>query len=182
MTTCVFGDSIVYGMCDSEGGWARRLGRPATVLGVCGERAADLLNRIEREAKENKASSIIVAIGTNDAYKELLPITPLKGFGKDIAELIRISKRITAKVAFIGLFPVGKEMEEYSCDNDSVRLYNDFIGEECKKGRVLFIDVFAEFIRRDYEKLLEDGLHPNSVGHKAMADFIGPILIKNKII
>jgi lysophospholipase L1-like esterase len=182
MATCVFGDSIVWGMCDSEGGWVKRLGRPVIILGVCGERAADLLKRIEREARENKASSIIIAIGTNDTYKELLPVTPLEGFRKDIAELIRISKNMTNKVAFIGLFPVGEEMRMYSCDNDSVQHYNNIIKGECKKSKVLFIDVFAEFIKRDYEKLLEDGLHPNSVGHKAMAEFIDPILIKNKLI
>ena len=169
-------------MCDSEGGWAKRLGRPVVVLGVCGERAAGLLKRMERWAKENKADSIIIAIGANDAYKELLPVTPLEGFRKDIAELIRISKSMTNKVAFIGLFPVGKEMGDYSCDNDGIRPYNKAIMEECKKGNVLFIDVFAGFIKQDYEKLLEDGLHPNSMGHKAMADFIGPILIKNRII
>jgi len=180
MPACAFGDSITAGANDSEGGWVKRLDRSIVNLGVSGERTADLLKRIEREAK--KASSIIIAIGVNDTYNEIAPVTPMEKFKENIAKLIRISKNATDKIAFIGLFPAGEEMKEYSCDNDSIRLYNNVIKEECKKGNVLFIDVFAEFIKRDYEKLLEDGLHPNSTGHKAMADFIGPILIKNKII
>ncbi len=182
MPACAFGDSITAGSNDSDGGWVKRLDRPIVNLGISGERTADLLKRVEREAKENKASSIIVAIGVNDTYNEIAPATPMEKFRENIAKLIKISKGATDKIAFIGLFPVGKEMEEYSCDNDRVQLYNNVIKEECKKSKVLFIDVFAEFIKKDYEKLLDDGLHPNSYGHRAIAEFIQPILIKNKII
>ena len=66
MIICIFGDSVTWGAYDPEqGGWATRLRNYFEAqennidvynLGISGDATADLLKRIEVEAKSHKAS------------------------------------------------------------------------------------------------------------------------------
>ena len=60
-TICVFGDSLVYGVGDSqEGGWVSRLQSKLKEkynlrnYGIPGDHSGDLLERIDEECKEKK--------------------------------------------------------------------------------------------------------------------------------
>ncbi len=52
----------------------------------------------------------------------------------------------------------------------------------CKENNVDFIDIKTEFIRRDYKKLLEDGVHPNTEGHKVIYEIVEKFLSSKSII
>src|SRR5271157_5203514 len=103
MQILVFGDSITYGACDSEGGWVQRLRKfldgknlintevyySVYNLGVWGNAIEDLLKRLEFETKqrieENEEVMFVFAIGVNDSnfiYSKTTFKTPSGKFQK----------------------------------------------------------------------------------------------------
>ena len=44
--------------------------------------------------------------------------------------------------------------------------YDAEIRAMCKENEIGFVDILGAFTKTDYLNLLEDGLHPNSAGHK----------------
>lgn len=48
--------------------------------------------------------------------------------------------------------------------------------------RVPFTNIFEEFERQYYKKLLFDGIHSNSKGHQKIFEIVKDYLIKNKMI
>lgn len=206
----VFGDTITAGALDyEEGGWVNRLRKFLDMkvfvdrkfsyrvynLGISGDTTEDILYRLEFEAKnrikEIEDNIIIFQIGINDSLfildKEKL-ITPHKNFIENIEKLIKISRKITEKIVFIGLTPVNESKvnplpwrREVSYKNEYIRRYDDAIREICKKNDVGFIDVFGG-LKSDYDKLLEDGVHPNAEGHQKIFEDIKDFLIEKKMI
>ena len=45
---------------------------------------------------------------------------------------------------------------------------NKIIQEVCKKEKVRYINVYGPLIKQRYNKLLDDGLHPNEKGYSEM--------------
>ncbi len=185
-----FGDSITFGLGES-GGWVGKLknyfepkGEHHGVfnLGVCGDTSGDLLERLDIEAEarvkyiypEDKYT-IIIAIGINDSKgirkAEQFCIKPEK-FKKNISNLILKSKKYTKDILFVGLTPINEKItfpfEETYFSNEIIKKYNSIIKDCCKKNKVGFIDLFEDMSKKDYKKMLSDGLHPNSKGY----DFI----------
>ncbi len=197
MNICVFGDSITWGACDYfHGGWVNRLrnyfeergdtplgadGRLADLsvynLGICGDTTDDLKERFEVEAMAREPGSIIFAIGINDARRleGNNQQTGLAQFEKNILELVNSARKFTKKIVFVGLtrvdeakttpIPWNTRMSYYNQDIDQ---YDEIIREVCKKEELEYIDAFGIVQRDD----LEDGLHPNSEGHKKMFEKI----------
>ncbi len=204
----VFGDSIAFGAWDREGGWVQRLRKVIDEknlsgtnyysliynIGVSGNTTENLLERFEFEAKqrlkESEETIIIFSIGINDsafihAKKSLL--TQQKKFEENIQKLINLAKKYSQKIFFVGLTAVDEPKvspwkEGRSYKNKYIQKYNDIIKSTCKENNVSFVDIFQEWIKTDYKSLLEDGLHPNSEGHKRIFDTVRNFLIRNKII
>jgi len=204
----VFGDSIAYGAWDGEGGWVQRLRRfldKKTLdesndfyclvynLGVSGEGTKDLLVRFESEIKprliEGEETIIIIAIGINDSVfihsKNDLNI-PEQEFKNNIQKLIEIAKKYSSNIIFVGLTPVDEDKTDpipwvpnESCKNEYIMNYNSVIKEVCEEKKIYFIDLFNEFVKENYKNLLEDGLHPNSKGHKKIFGIIRDFLVEN---
>lgn len=128
---CIFGDSIVYGNWDPEGGgWVSRLRKfldqktasnsddyfAVYNLGVSGETTPDLLKRfnIECEARllgleDNESAVIIFAIGINDSqfiHSENNLRTPPEDFKENLRNLVKLAQKITPRIIFAGLTPV----------------------------------------------------------------------------
>ncbi len=115
----VFGDSIVYGAWDKEGGWVQRLRKFLEEkqedvlvynLGVSGDTTDSLLERFQAEAKARLKDSegvIIISIGVNDSHLfKNKNCVPLEKFQQNIKRLVSLSKEISSKVIFVGLTPV----------------------------------------------------------------------------
>jgi lysophospholipase L1-like esterase len=204
----IFGDSITYGAWDKEGGWAQRLRKyidekieidPAYYhlvynLGISGNNSEDLLKRFEGECKARQKEEgdmvIIFAIGENDSQiRNGKARVKIDKFEKNLESLLKLSKKFTDKVFFVGLCPADESKSDpiprdtsKSYKNDSIEKYNDVIKEFCEKNNLGFIDVFSNLISENYKELLDDGIHPNTEGHQQIFEIIKDYLIRNKII
>ena len=181
MNILIFGDSITWGAYDPEqGGWATRLRNyfeekdndtDVYNLGISGDTTADLLNRIEVEAKSREPNLIIFAIGINDA--QFIHSTnglrvSLDEFQQNLAKLLSIAKKFTDKVVFVGLTKVDESKTtpcpwkpDKSYTNENIKRLDDAIEKFCEDKKLKFIPMENVVGNDD----LIDGLHPNTKGH-----------------
>jgi lysophospholipase L1-like esterase len=196
----VSGDSITFGAGDSlDRGWCGRLKKYFESkgghhylynLGICGNTTEDILERFDVEAKarvtfkrEQDENVILFSVGINDSkilIEEKTNRMKIDAFSKNIKTLIDKAKSYTPKIAFIGLTPV--EEDKTARTNERVKEFNDSIKEICQQNDVLFFDMFEEFSKLDYKKLLSDGLHPSPEGYQKMYELIKDFLIQNKML
>lgn len=199
----VFGDSIVWGAWDNQGGWVQRLRRSFEKkndyrfiiynLGASYDSTTELLERLEFEiihrTPKGKGLTIIFEIGLNDLRwledrKRFQ--TSQERFRKNIKNLIDISRRHTSKILFLGITPVKESKttpvpwnkNEYYFNKDILK-YDKILKDVCKKEKVPFIDIFEKFSKGKNKNLLED-LHPNSKGHDLIFKAVLEELKKNK--
>ncbi len=209
----VFGDSIAWGAWDREGGWVQRLRnfldeRTLSItnfqntdyfmvynLGISGDTSELLLKRFKTEVKqrlfdEKGETFIAFAIGKNDSRfiksRNAFEIPPEK-FEENIRELIKIAKKYSSKIIFIGAAVVDEKKTTPWIDNrfyknEYLEIYNEIIKNICNENKIHFIEVSETFMKSDYKNLLEDGLHPNSEGHKNIFEIVKDFLLKEKII
>lgn len=200
-----FGDSITDGAFDVEGGWASRLQRFFMAdnankdlfkdethwfynLGISGNTTADLLDRIEIEAKARKAarpdkkSIFVFAIGTNDSSTKKdsdETEVPLQTFKNNLNQLIDFAKKYTDKVLVVGLIPVVEEQTKPEYINARVGQYNEAAKQAAATAGVAFVELFQKMQQLpDWEQLFIDGLHPTTEGHEWMFEQIRPALLK----
>jgi lysophospholipase L1-like esterase len=201
----VFGDSLTYGAWDEHGGWTQRLRTFIDKkypeehfvynLGVAkGDTSKDILERMKDEIKSRTEGNciIIIQIGTNDSAimstKKNFWITPNK-FEKNIESIIIISKKFSKKILFVGEVPVDESKthpvpwdKRVTYMNENIMKYNEMLRKVCKKNKIPFIEFFEKWIKSDYKRFLQDGVHPNSEGHKKIFETVKDYLTENKII
>ncbi len=199
----IFGDSITYGAWDTKGGWVGRLKYLATKkslnsnyygivhnLGISGDTTSDVLERLKFESKqrlkEKDPTIIIFEVGANDTIidEDGNIKTPKEEFEYNIENLIKTSKEYSLYIVFMSLLPVDESKtnpvswdSNVYYENKYLQEYNEVIKSVCGKHiNVDFIDNFENWIKSDYTKLLEDGVHPNSRGHARIFSKIKDIL------
>lgn len=202
----VCGDSISFGRGESPNiGWAGRLKKDFGPkgfhnclfdLGIPGDTSTTLLKRFENEVRSRikyiypgDKYIIIIAIGINDSRAIGNPNrleTKPEQFKKNILKLISIAKRYTKHILFIGLTPVNEDItnpfEDTYFINSRIKEYNGIIKDCSQKEKVKFLEVFSKLIKKDYKKMLVDGVHPNKKGYVEIHKIIKNFLIKNKMI
>lgn len=197
-----FGDSIVYGSWDSEGGWVQRLrkradawnlkARPAQFarvfnLGIGGNTSDQLVYRFEAEfsarLRKEYETICVFAVGINDASivlpSERHRVEP-EDFQRHVRTLIERTRFYTSKIAFVGLTPVDevKTNPRLSSPEEAVRMvdiffYNRLLQQITAEEGVLYIDVLQDWMAELGDKgWSQDGLHPNAEGHAWMAERI----------
>lgn len=193
MTTrrvCVFGDSIVWGAFDEErNGWVHRLqqmfNRDHVVaevynLGVCGEGAIGLSQRLEKECDARRPTDIVVAIGINDAAYFGRPTEDFNGmFAERYEQLIRSTypwRRCGVRSLFLGLTPVDERLTHptqlipnlhYTMAH--VRGINGRIWLKTQEFEVPYLPLLDAL---DITTDLSDGLHPNASGHRKISELV----------
>jgi len=198
-TICIFGDSIALGAVDPEnGGWVAQLRRYFETndydiegynQGVSGDNTNDLLARFKVECEAREPQIIIFAIGINDSqYVKTKdnPRVPLKEFQNNLVELINRAKNFSDKIVFVGLtkveeskvMPIPWSDEEKFYDNESIAKYNAIIEKISTENNLPFVNLLDLLEPND----LDDGLHPNSEGHKKMFLKIKEFLLNSKIV
>ncbi len=201
----VFGDSIAWGAFDSEGGgWVECLKlymwRKGDIdvynLGVSGNKTPNLLERFESETKarieEDEETIIIFAIGINDSYflhSKNDFMTPIEQFKENVQKLTDLAQKFSLKIIFVGLTSVDESKTtpipwdtDKSYKNENIKKYNEIIKSVSKDRNIYFIEILDKWLQFDYQDLLEDGLHPNSKGHKKIFETVRDFLTQNKII
>lgn len=195
---CVFGDSISWGEWDIEkGGWANRLWLYVEEkikgkiwiynLGIPGGTTKTTLERFETEAKVREADGLIFQAGVNDSCllgKDGPNTISLEDFRKNLEEIIGRAKNITPNIIFFGLWSVNEAKTkpvtwgDIYYVNEEIKKYDAVIKETCEKNSVLYLDIF-DLLKNEE---LEDGLHPNTVGHEKIFEKAKDFLEENKWI
>lgn len=197
----IFGDSISYGCWDEKGGWAQRLKNEMEQdiiashfaqdhfiypLGIPGDTTQTLLQRFKQETDARiipqERTIFIFSIGINDSIynnKTNSFITPLWKFKNNLQALMQAAKRYTKDIIVVGLTPVDETkvnpmswLPECSYKNDYISQYTTALEEVCTQEKLIFLDVFTDWQHKEFEKLLLDGLHPNSEGHSLLLEKI----------
>jgi len=206
----VFGGSTSQGLWDPKGGWPQRLrthldhlyleGKASKIytfnLGISGDSSKEVLNRLESETKVrlcHPKTFFIFGSGGNDAQyrlnKKAVRRSP-KDFKTNIIKIIRIAKKYSNLILFVGLQPVDESKtnpipwEPTICfRNELLKKYSDIVKEICQKENVYFVEIFDDWVKSDYLKLISsDGLHPNSEGHKKIFEKLLAFLSAKHII
>lgn len=196
---CIFGDSITWGAVDPEnGGWVAQLRRYFETndydisiynQGISGDNTDDLLARFEVECKAREPQIIIFAIGVNDSQYIKIKDNPrvsLEKFQNNLVELINQAKKFSDKIAFIGLTKVEDEKlmpipwsdEEKFYDNDNVNKYDSVIEKVSSENNLPFLNLLDLLELKD----LDDGLHPNTEGHKKIFLKVKDFLLSIKYV
>ena len=196
---CIFGDSITWGAVDPEnGGWVAQLRRYFETndydisvynQGISGDNTDDLLARFEVECKAREPQIIIFAIGVNDSQYVKTKDNPrvsLEKFQNNLVKLINQARNFSDKIAFIGLTAVEDEKlmpipwsdEEKFYDNDNVAKYNSIIEKVSSEHNLPFLNLLDLL----EPKHLDDGLHPNTEGHKKMFLKVKDFLLSIKYV
>lgn len=167
-------------------------------LGVPGDTTTMLLKRFEQEIKSRLLGEvdnngvIILGIGLNDSktYKDTAKgnIVQYDDFLNNLHLLLQSAQKYASKIMFVGLTPVDEPkvnlipwFAETPYRNNMIAKYNDGLKKFCKTQDLTFVDLFDEWIDRDYKKLLIDGLHPNTDGHEKIYHKVKQALEKSKI-
>jgi acyl-CoA thioesterase-1 len=185
MDVYVFGDSIAWGEADPDGGWASRLARFCRPRGcrlfnlsVPGDTTRDVRRRFPEEALARGASRgdlLVFAVGINDS--KLVggePQVPPEEFRANFRLLLADARRITDKVACVGLTPVDERRADWGLtafSDATIDRYDDALEGVCAEAGVDFIEVF-DFFRFLGPQVLADGVHPDGYGHQKLFDLV----------
>lgn len=197
----IIGDSIAHGFYDTEDlGWVARLGKMIlqkksggyifSNMAQYGDNVADAYHRALNEVGSRQFDLIIVNIGINDLRRRKNSDLQL-----DFSEgarimywqnLLNFLQSTGAKVAVVGLLPVVEE--KYTEDasliryNSDVVRYNEIIKDICAEYNVPFLARYDVWKARDLQTLYQDATHPNTQGHKLLAEEIFEFLQDSSLI
>ena len=214
MRILVFGDSITQGFHDDEfGGWANRLSALAIKrgiesdynydvsvvnLGVSGDTTADLLKRVDSEAKArtqkyptDKFDVALLAIGINDSKFEMESrknSIPIEETIKNLESITSVVSEYCQKIIIVGLTPVFDERIQpmswkptHGYSNEVIDSYNHKIKDFANENDFLFIDTKSVYDGNE-DSCLPDGLHPNAEGHRLIFERVKESLEKESIL
>jgi lysophospholipase L1-like esterase len=108
----------------------------------------------------------------------------LEEFKSNLEEIIKRAKVITQNIMFIGFKNVDESKtmpvswKDIYYVNSEIKKYDETMQEVCDQNNILYLDVFGLLNNQD----LEDGLHPNTVGHTKVFNKAKDFLIEHKWI
>jgi lysophospholipase L1-like esterase len=205
----VFGDSLAYGMWDSQGGWVARLRKTLDGkslknrlnqvweifnLSISGTTSGEVVKCLPFEYKHRAwaqaQTAIILAVGINDAiWENGTPWYPPEEFKKNVTALCRTARELTERVVYVGLTPVDQtKVDPIPWDtsraykNETIQSFNQIIKEVCQTRNIPFVDLWSVFQTAGYKTLLRDGAHANNQGHDLIYRTVLPVLTRTGII
>ncbi len=196
-----FGDSIVMGTWDTQGGWVDRLKqhfhteyferkRKVQVynLGIGGELSGGLAKRMQSEIGARLDSKwepiIIIGTGKNDSRSRGTPnnyeSTP-EEYKHNLRNCIETAQKYSSKILLIGLGLVdeSKQFKDLIYQNSRLKLFNEVnkkVAQECEVIRVELQDDMKNV--PDLWSWFVDGIHPNHVGYQWIYEKVLPIILK----
>jgi lysophospholipase L1-like esterase len=192
---CIFGASTTQGFYDpKQGGWADRLKSYLYLLalktkdyyevfnlGVSGNTSRDLLKRFYNEAKERNPSIIIVSLGDNDAGLKI----PLEEYELNMDKILIQAQKFTREIILLGGTNVNEKFtnpvpwnKEVFYKNEEIKKYDLKLKSLAERYGLIF-DPLSKTLNNNE---LQDGIHPNSKGHKRIFENVKRILVRNKLI
>ena len=169
-------------------------------LGISGDTSQDILERFSFETEqriklqdEREDILFIFSVDVNDSIfnnKTKEYKVPLEIYKKNISKIIQQAKKYTNKIVFVNNSPVDESkvdpipwLADCSYLSAAVEQYDQACTAICKKNAIPFIDVYTPFKKqRNYQRLLLDGVHPTTEGHKFIFEVVKDFLLQRKII
>ncbi|MDP2946645.1 MAG: GDSL-type esterase/lipase family protein, partial [Nanoarchaeota archaeon] len=161
---------------------------------IAGETSTELMKNIESDCEARNPELIIISIGANDAREWNGKIlVSEKDFEDNLIKVIKICKKFTNKIIFVGEIPCNENktrptiwsdntlIENFT--NENLKKYEIVLEKICKRENIYFIKFFNEWLNLDYSEWLDDdGLHPNEIGYQKIFERVRELLIKEKLI
>jgi lysophospholipase L1-like esterase len=189
------GDSITFGEYDEVGGgWVDRMKRDCmrayvcersaevTVLncGIGGERTTGLRARFEVELTArldpDEPNVVLLAYGMNDlAVRPDRPRIPPSDFRENLRHVLASIGLRGTRPALVNITPIAARLDGSPNANGTLRSraaideYNLVLAELANEQAVPLIDAHTAMQPTPELFLAEDGVHPNALGHEAIA-------------
>lgn len=198
----VFGDSLVYGAWDSQGGWCDRLKQKLHQrkidgsenvkyqvfnLGIGGETSRSLLKRFKTEIDARNRSDwpvvILIATGANDTRTTEggVPVVPIAEYRQNLEKLILIAKEYTEKILLVGIAPVEHAIQQFKgtvLSNELLRQYDQIVAEVAETQGVPKVQLLEVLTGAEQPIFSTDGVHPNDIGHALIEQLVSVELEK----
>lgn len=200
MNLIFFGDSIMQGLWDEEGGWASRIKQDiysghlegaepwedyniVYMRANSSETSEGLKKRVYPELKAVRDKSdhdwtMVFSIGMNDCVidREGENKVSRSDYRENIQNIVNDAREISDQVIAVGLTPVdesrvGLGLKEDYYRNEEVREFDRIFCEVCNEEEVKFISIFTE-VSEAWDDKLFDGLHPNTEGHREIYELV----------
>lgn len=197
----VIGDSIAHGFYDEQGaGWFSRLSRMIKQnskefcafnnMAQAGDNIADAYHRALCEVSSRHFNLLLVSLGANDIRRRNNSNSELDfSFGARQMywqKLLEFLQKTGAKIVVTDLLPVIEtrygEDATLTRKNADVESYNSQIKELCAQYSITFFERYDNWKTKNLEALYQDALHPNSEGHKIIAEEVFAFLQNNHIL
>lgn len=198
MRVLVFGDSIVYGAWDSQGGWAERLKRDAhrltldtegqtkrqvINLGIGGDTSTKILARMEQEIIARQSANwplvLVFSFGANDERTINGEVeTSPDVFLQNCKDIIKLAKKYTSKIFFINTPPLSHATLDFKGQEYSqarILEYQDALNQLLDTEGITYVTLPDALPEDAYSY---DGLHPNDMGHQLIYERVAPELEK----
>ncbi|MCX5015326.1 GDSL-type esterase/lipase family protein [Streptomyces sp. NBC_00555] len=180
----IVGDSIAYGRCDPQGGWAARLAATHIAgnetehrvfnLAIPGSTLIDVSEQTPALLAPRRPDTVLVAAGINDSALPLaVPPSHRDGLAHiadSLASLAATALSHNARLVVAG--PTWVD-EERTRDYEGLRFTEEralalraSIRTWCDENHVDHLDMWEPL--REHTELLVDGLHPTPEGHRAL--------------
>lgn len=130
--------------------------------GVSGNRTGDVLNRISFSLNKN-VRTVFLEIGGNDVFFG----EKIETIKKNMVTLIRIIKRNHSHAVLCKIdFPLNRFK---LIDNNYIKKFNHIFNEVQKEENVDMVYLSLSKLTQHPQYWLEDGIHPNALGHTLIA-------------
>ncbi|MGA4843933.1 GDSL-type esterase/lipase family protein [Streptomyces sp. G45] len=185
----IAGDSIAYGRCDPQGGWAAHLAAAHIAadeaqhrvfnLAIPGSTMRDVSEQLPALLGPRLPDTVLVAAGVNDSAR---PLDPAAATGDALADvtghldrLAAAAHRHNARLVVIGPAWIDEtrtgDYEGLCFTLERVAALRERVRAWCGERFVDFLDLWEPL--RGRPELLVDGLHPGPEGHKEIAVHLG---------
>ncbi len=189
-----------------QGGWAARLGArldqefpkqyEVLNMGINGDNALGVLNRLESDLISKRPDIIIIAVGTNDVYGSSASAPPsitVESYGAAMAQIFdKIKGKMPDTPVFVmGLsIPLKKYLDQtrfkfsfssYTQEifDSQFNAYNAVLKDLTESRGYYYLDIASIFStiskesgRPGSEEFYADGVHPNDAGYEAISKYI----------
>jgi lysophospholipase L1-like esterase len=196
-----FGDSIMTGTYDPQGGWCDRFKqdmhkltseaqdgtkRQVYNLGIGGETSRGLVTRIESElkARHGEAWPAIVCIGTgkNDGRLRGGEIeVSLEEYEQNLRTIITKAHGITDKILLIGLGPCAEEVVQFKAlqyTREQLARYDAVMKKVTEELSIPRIEIYDMLLEAEPTAFYRDQLHPSEYGYNLIYGAVKPALME----
>jgi len=174
-------------------------GTPLSVCnaGVRGNTTKNALARLAKDVLAHKPRVVVIQFGINAAAMDVwktppatTPRVPLAEYEENLRSIIATLRqqkvkpilmttnptRWTPKLRELYGKPPYRPEEADGFDSPVLAQYNEAVRRLSKELAGPLVEVHEAFVRRNPDKLLLDGMHPNDAGHQLVAELLVPVI------